>query len=183
MIRHHQQSATGLLRGPVVALAVLLLAVPLFGASASRSTPPMKEQTTTILGVTVGTRFEQAREKLNRAALRDDDENTTGRKEEMEDEEEGGTKTAWTFAEGPYRNVALKTDRDGRVVWITGFVRPGKEIAFSELGDASTAARVSDSEMIWNWATPNGNRRLIAKGRAGKATLVTIISTDLPPVE
>ena len=39
------------------------------------------------------------------------------------------------------------------MVWITGFVRPGKEIPFAQLGDLSLAKVATNTRAVWNVAT------------------------------
>lgn len=82
---------------------------------------------------------------------------------------------AWTLKGTEYRSVALKIDDADRVVWITGFVRPGREIPFSRLGDLSTA-RATDSIAIWNVATTAGGYRLVARGEHRRARVISILS-------
>ena len=79
-----------------------------------------------------------------------------------------------------YTSVALKIKAMGLVVWVTGFARPSKELLFSELGGTSLVVRTTDSQAIWNFATPNGGYRLVAKGQNGRARSYTSSSLATP---
>jgi hypothetical protein len=92
------------------------------------------------------------------------------------DDDEGAAKLVWGLKGTDYSSVALKVNSKGRVVWVTGFVRPGKELLFSELGDTSLAVRATDSQAIWNVATRSGGYRLVAKGESGKARVIYLLS-------
>jgi len=133
-----------------------------------------------ILGVGIGTSFDQAHAKLDhlrRSEKRDDTE------EPENEEREGGHKEMWSLMATSFSSVALQTDREGRVVWITGFVRPAKAIPFATLGNISLATTVTDSRATWNVATPGGGYRLIARGKNGKALVISLLSLASPPVQ
>ncbi len=98
-----------------------------------------------ILGVRLGSSLEDARRRLDPLAVRLPGESREDEKEEKERGE--GRKKAWTLKSTEYQSVALKANDADRVVWITGFLRPGKEIPFSRLGDLSLA-RATDSVAI-----------------------------------
>src|SRR5215210_2866666 len=98
-----------------------------------------------ILGVRVGAKIEEAHEKLK-------DLGTWGGRAT----DEGGRKEAWTLKETEFTSVAYKTNAAGRVVWITGFVRPGKEIPFDKLGDLTRATGKDMNEAVWDVETQGG---------------------------
>ncbi len=130
-----------------------------------------KKSADSILGVKIGDTIDQARAKLNPLGTND------GRATR-----EGGRKEAWTMKETDFVSVALKTNSAGRIVWITGFLRPGREIPFAKLGDLSQAQVASDSQAIWNVAHPNGGYRLVVKGPNGKGRVLYMLSlVDEPP--
>jgi hypothetical protein len=95
---------------------------------------------------------------------------------------DGGRKEAWTLKAGEFASIAYKTDASGRVVWVTGFVRPGMEIPFSKLGDLARATGKDDAEAAWNVETTGGGYRLVAKGPKGRARVVYLLSLEKPPV-
>jgi hypothetical protein len=151
-------------------LGLVLLSPFVKAQSANRS-----RVSDSILGVRIGTKLEDAHKKLKPLSIggdREKDEND----DNGEDKDEGGIKRAWRLKGTNFTSVALKTNAKGRVVWVTGFVRPGKELLFSELGDTSLALRVTDSQAIWNVATANGGYRLVAKGENGRARVIYFLS-------
>jgi len=139
------------------------------------STPAQKrEQLSAIdslLGISIGTTLEDARARLTQIG--------TGGGRDTRDR---GRKEAWTLKETDYATLAFKTDGKGKVSWVSAFVRPGKEIPFSKLGDPTTAASVSDSQVIWNIETSQGGYRLVAKGVKGKASVVYLLSLAFPEI-
>ncbi|HEU4595792.1 MAG TPA: hypothetical protein VFS10_11680 [Pyrinomonadaceae bacterium] len=125
-----------------------------------------------ILGVRIGSSLEEAHAKLK-------DLGTVGGRATRE----GGRKEAWTLKGGEFTSIAYKTDASGRVVWLTGFVRPGKEIPFSQLGDLARANGKDETEAAWTVEAPGGGGyRLVAKGPKGKARVVYLLSLEAPPV-
>ena len=141
-----------------------------------------KQVTNSILGVGIGASLDQAHAKLDRLSTREMRSMREAREEEAE-EREGGRKEAWTLKATDYTSVALQTDREGRVVWITGFLRPGKEIPFAKLGNLSSTIGLTDSLAIWNIATSDGGYRLVAKGQNRKASVIYLLSLATPPVQ
>ena len=157
-------------------LFVILFFTPSLLVAQQRARPQAID---TILGVGIGTTFDQAHAKLDR--LRKGEKGDT---EEPENEErEGGRKEMWSLMATNYASVALQTDQEERVVWITGFVRPGQAIPFAKLGNLSSATTVTDSRATWNVATPGGGYRLIARGQNGKALVISLLSLATPPIQ
>lgn len=133
------------------------------------------KQTRTIdslLGVSIGSTLEEARAKLTPLG-------TGGGR----DTRDGGRKEAWTLKGTDYATLAFKTDGKGRVVWVSAFARPGKEIPFSKLGDLSKAAQAPGSQAVWNIETPQGGYRLVAKGANGKASVIYLLSLEFPEIK
>ncbi len=174
MIPSHLLRRTGRLAGPVrlFCLLPLVLSTSLPGLESAGSRRRVRDS---ILGIRVGSSLADARTRLAALAVRQESE-----PEESEERERGEGRTlAWTLKGTEYRSIALKANDADRVLWITGFVRPGKEIRFSRLGDLS-AARANDSIAIWNVATPEGGYRLIARGGARKARVISLLSLSSP---
>jgi hypothetical protein len=88
-----------------------------------------------------------------------------------------GRREAWALKDGDFQSVAFQAGGNKRIKWITGYLRKGREFSMDALGEAKSASRFSSEEAIWNVPTSDGGFRLIAKGAAGKATVVTLIST------
>jgi hypothetical protein len=176
MRRVHLFRRAGPLAGPVrlfCFLSLVLLPPPL-GAEAGGGQPRVRDS---ILGIRIGSSLAEASARLDPLAFR---EGREGEEEEREREE--GRKKAWTLKRTEYQSVALKVNDTDRVVWITGFLRPGKEIPFSRLGDLSLA-RATDSIVIWNVPTPEGGYRLVARGRGRRATVISLLSLAVAPID
>jgi len=77
-------------------------------------------------GIGIGTRLDEARSILARIG-------TGGGR----DTRDGGRKEAWTLKETDFATVAFKTNGEKQIVWISAFVRQGKEIPFSRLGGSN----------------------------------------------
>lgn len=126
--------------------------------------------TDSVAGVRLGMELEEVHKKLEKIGTR-------GQRDEREEErDEGGRKEAWTLRKTPFSAVAYQSDARGRVKWVTGFVRPGKEIPFSKLGDLAHASSKSAQGAVWNVETAEGSFRLIVKGAQSKAQVVQLLS-------
>ncbi len=158
-----------------LALGFFLLGMVLISPFATAQTGNHSWVNDSILGVRIGMSLEDARKKLEPLSI------ATDLRETDEGNNERGTKRAWRMKGTDYTSVALKTNAKGRVVWVTGFVRPSKELLFSALGDTSLAVRATDSQAIWNVETPNGGYRLVAKGQNGKAGVIYLLSLATKP--
>jgi hypothetical protein len=143
---------------------VIMTAVFLF-APASLSQGEAARIADSILGVKIGMSLTEARAKLEPLG-------TTGGR----DTRDGGRKEQWNLKETEYSAIVYKTDAKGKVVWVTGFVRPGQEIPFAKLGDPERATGKNDSHISWNVETPAGGYRLVAKGPESKARVVYLLS-------
>ena len=134
-----------------------------------------------ILGVRVGSTLNEARAKLRRlgSSGAEDELKKDGRAEEHE-EREGGHKESWKLRKGSFGYVVFQTDYQNRVTWVSGFVRPGREIPFSTLGDLTRAAGRNDSQVFWNVPNAAGGYRLVAKGPSSKARVIYLFSLATP---
>jgi hypothetical protein len=150
--------------------AVLLMLLLTAAAAAQKSSTPTAIET--LEGVGIGTTVDDARAKLSKLGTGD------GR-----DTRDGGRKEAWTLRETDFASVAFKTNKAGRIVWVSAFVRPGREVSFSKLGDPAKATTLTKSQAIWNVSSPNGGYRLVAKGAEGKASVIYLLSLDFPEIQ
>jgi hypothetical protein len=146
-------------------LILLLLATAAF---AQEKTPLA---ISSLQGIGIGTNLEEARSKLAQLG-------TGGGR----DTREGGRKEAWTLKETEFTSLAFKTNGAGRIVWVSAFARPGKEIPFARLGDLTKANVQTKSEVIWNVQAERGGYRLVAKGSEGKASVIYLLSLDFPEI-
>ena len=128
--------------------------------------------TRSLEGIGIGTSLEEARSILGRIG-------TGGGR----DTREGGRKEAWTLRETEFTTIAFKSNGAGRIVWISAFVRPGKEVPFTKLGDPAKATSLSKAQVIWNIGSARGGYRLVAKGTEGKANVVYLLALDFPEIE
>lgn len=123
-------------------------------------------------GIGIGTSLEDARSILNRLG------NGGGR-----DTRDGGRKEAWTLKTTDFTTIAFKSNSAGRIVWISAFVRPGKEVEFTKFGDPAKATSWSKSQAIWNVGNARGGYRLVAKGVEGRANVVYLLALDFPEIK
>lgn len=140
-----------------------LASLLLLACLAAQATP--SRVTDSVLGVGVGTTIEEAHARLK-------DLGTVGGRATRD----GGRKEAWTLRETDFTSVAYKTDAKGRVQWVTGFVREGREIPFEKLGDPARAVASGDTEIAWSVERPEGDYRLVAKGPNRRARVVYLLS-------
>jgi hypothetical protein len=143
-------------------LSLVLLAVPVSA---------QKNAVDTLNGIAIGTTLDDARSLLARIG-------TGGGR----DTRDGGRKEAWTLKETDFATVAFKTNGAGRVVWISGFVRPAKEIPFDKLGDLTKAESATKSQAIWNVGNGRSGYRMVAKGAEGKASVIYLLSLESPEI-
>lgn len=164
-----QTAKAGLKVGPACLSALVILL--LLGSAIAQKSKDARV-INSILGVSIGNTLEETRAKLSSLG------SGGGR-----DTRDGGRKEAWTLKGTEYATLAFKTDGKGKVVWVSAFARPGKEIPFSKLGDLSKAARAAESQAIWNVETPQGGYRLVAKGVQGKASVVYLLTLAFPEMQ
>ena len=123
-------------------------------------------------GIGIGTTIEDARSILGRIG-------TGGGR----DTRDGGRKEAWTLKETDFTSIAFKSNGAGHIVWISAFIRPGKEVEFTKFGDLAKATSSSKSQAIWNVGNGRSGYRLVAKGMEGRANVVYLLSLDFPEIE
>jgi hypothetical protein len=134
--------------------------------------PQLIEVTGSILGVTLFSTLEEAREKMERYQL----EQEPGASTEKE-EKEAGTRMAWRLVETEYLWIVAWADKEGKVVKISASLRPDKKKPFREIGDLSRAKAHTDSMALWIPQHPNGTHyRVVAKGPAEEASSIYLYS-------
>ncbi len=176
-------SRTGPRAGPVLFLALWLGMAPPLGMPAGAQ-PRRPRVADAILGVRVGSSLADARRAIASVDPRAVNGESGGEEIEQDrDEPPGARKEMWSFRGTRFRWLLLKVDSRDRVVWVTASLRPSREIPFGRLGDLTIAARSTNSQAIWNVRRAAGNYRLVSRGLKGKATVVSLISLALPPVE
>ena len=163
----------------------------LFAAPATSPAPPSAPDT--ILGVRPGMDPDVADAALKplgtTPGMADEDKDkdakgaNTAKPKSGEDEDEGHSEL-WTLRGTPYAQVVVHAGTDGRLAWLTGFLRPGQEIPFTRFGDSKHALVFRDTLAVWN-VLPVGKSspppyRLIARGAKGQARSVSLISLAPP---
>ena len=137
--------------------------------------PQLIEVTGSILGVTLFSTLEEAREKMERYKL----EQEPGSSTETE-EKEAGTRMAWRLVDTEYLWIVAWADKEGKVVKISAALRPDKKKPFREIGDLSRAKAHTDSMALWIPQHPNGTPyRVVAKGPAEEASSIYLYSLKL----
>ncbi len=118
-----------------------------------------------ILGLTIGTSIADARGKLD--PLRVSAELAPDEKERS------GKRVYWKLRETDYDWVMAWANEEGRITRLRAVLRPGREPAFSEIGDLRTAASATDRAVKWNLRGREGTAyRLIAHGAGGRAQTI-----------
>lgn len=145
----------------LVVAAFFIAASALTSLSAQAPAAPVADS---IAGVHVGATLEEVRSRLAPLGT------VVGR-----DARDGGRRDVWTLASGDFASVAVTTNGRGRVVWVTGFLRPGHEKPFSAFGDLQQAAGRSDVRAVWESRNAHGGYRLSVRGAEGRAKVITLL--------
>jgi hypothetical protein len=96
-------------------------------------------------------------------------------------EREEETKVLWQLARSDFKSVLVKTDERGAVTYLTGFLRPGQEVAFEKIGDTKKAPILSDRSVAWD-VVRKGQvlTRVVARGQNRKASSISIFVVKRP---
>ncbi|HEY3600938.1 MAG TPA: hypothetical protein VGK72_03195 [Chthoniobacterales bacterium] len=97
------------------------------------------------------------------------------------DQGEEEKKVLWQLARSDFKSVLVKTDERGAVTYLTGFLRPGQEIAFEKIGETKKAPILSDRTVAWD-VVRKGQvlTRVVARGENRKASSITIFVVKRP---
>jgi hypothetical protein len=125
------------------------------------SPPPAEATVEAILGIQIGTPLADARKTLAPLGRSDTRESAAS------------TKEVWHLDGTGFEWIALKADAKGRVVWITGHRRAGREIPFDAIGLAPGVA--TDSIAIWHVNGEFQSERLTLRGANRRAQVVTLL--------
>jgi hypothetical protein len=169
---------------PQATFQISVLLLMMFSVSTLVSSQGKRQKVIdSILGVRIGATREEAHRKLKSLGKPGgEDAGERGEEEDAEARREGGRQEAWALRKTEFGYIVYRMNEAGRVKWVSGFVRPGREIPFAKLGDLSLATTNTATEVIWNVETPEGGYRLVAKGPQGKARVVYLFSLATPPV-
>jgi len=166
----NEEIRIGFFAGPIqIAAAGAAVLVLCGGETAPRLPGSIQDE---LLGIRINSDLQSAERKLDALGSRQADT-------EEEKESDSGRTLAWQLKRTSYQRIGIRANADGKILWLTGTVRRGSEIPFARLGDLSIARRATDAEAIWYVATPDGGYRLIARGKKGKASLVSLLSLSI----
>ena len=128
--------------------------------------------TTSILGIELGSTLEHAHEKLDK--LCDSAHRPKEEKEEGEGEQ-GERKVLWELAKSDYAFVFVKADDKEKITYVSGFLRPGKEISFEKIGETKKAPVQDANTIAWDVLRPKHPAfRVVASGSEHKAKSIMI---------
>ena len=134
---------------------------------------------TSILGLELDSSLAKAHERLD--PLGDPSRPSVEAAEEAEHEEKE-RKILWQLAKSEFSSILLKTDDKERITYITGFLRPGKEIPFAEIGQTEKAPILTDRTVAWDVVRPNQPLiRVVARGEKCRAASITIFIVKRAP--
>jgi hypothetical protein len=117
---------------------------------------------TAILGIEVGMTLAAASDRLQPLGRSDARRVTAGMKQ------------VWKLDTTGFEWIALRTDADDRVVWITGHRRSGQELPFESITSAPRSA--SDSKAVWHVEGTYRGQRLTLSGAKRRAQVVTLMA-------
>lgn len=126
----------------------------------------------TVLGLTIGSSMQEAREKLD--PLRIPADYTPDQKELS------GRRIYWKLRETEFAWI-MAWAKGGEITRLRGVYRPQNEKPFHEIADLASATSVTDTAAKWNFRCRGGPYfRLIAQGNGQRAQTVYMFSLDLP---
>lgn len=131
-----------------------------------------------ILGLELDSTLEEAHERLD--SLGDPSKPAVEAAREAEHEEDE-RKVLWELTKSDFKSVLVKTDEKERIVYIAGFLRPGKEVPFDKIGEIAKAPILNDGSVAWDVVRPNQPLiRVVARGEKRRASSITIFVVKRP---
>lgn len=135
-----------------------------------------------ILGLRPGSSLDQAHAILDK--LSDPGHPAKEEEEEPQHDQDREEKVLWQLAGTDYAFVFVKADDAKRIIYIKGFLRPGKEIPFDKIGEPEKAPVQDANTIAWDVLRPNRPLfRVVATGAERKATSVMIFKVKRPDVD
>jgi len=134
---------------------------------------------TKLLGLELDSTLERAHEILD--PLGDPAQPAT---EAREDGEEGEKerKVLWKLTKSDFNSILVRTDEKARVTYMMGFLRPGKEKPFDQIGQTEKAPVLTEHTVAWDVVRRDKSLlRIVARGENGKANTITIFIVKRPP--
>ncbi len=130
-----------------------------------------------ILGVELGSTLEAAHAKLDKLC----DSAHRPKEEKEDDADEGEQKVLWELSKTDYSFVFVKADDEGRITYVSGFLRPGKEIPFKKIGESAKAPVQNANMIAWDVLRPKRPLyRVVASGQNRKAGKIMFFVVQRP---
>ena len=130
-----------------------------------------------ILGISLGSSLEHAHEVLDKLC----DKAHRPKEEKEEEEGEGEQKVLWQLTKSPYSFVFVKADEKEKITYLSGFLRPGKEMSFEKIGETKKAPLQDATTIAWDVVRPNHPAfRVVASGADRKANNIMIFVVKRP---
>jgi len=98
------------------------------------------------------------------------------------EEGENERKVLWKLTKSDFSSILVKTDEQNRVTYMMGFLRPGKEIPFDQIGQTEKAPILTEHTAAWDVVRSDRSLlRVVARGEKRKANAITIFLVKRPP--
>ncbi len=138
---------------------------------------------TDLLGLEMGMPVEAAHQKLDpltdpaKPSVEEGGDEESGEKKQGEEEH----RVVWQLTKSDYSSIYIKADEKDRITYISGILRPGKEIPFAKLGEVEKAPMATETNVAWDVVRPNKPFiRVVARGAERKANSITIFVVRRP---
>ncbi len=138
---------------------------------------------TDLLGLEMGTSVEAAHQKLDplsdpaKPFVEEGGKDKDGKRKQGKEQR----RVVWQLAKSDFSSIYIKADENDRIAYISGILRPGKEIPFGKIGQVEKAPIYSENNVAWDVARPKKPLiRVVARGEDRKANSITIFVVNLP---
>ncbi len=165
-------------------LFCLTLSLPVYSAPTAKPTARTAPAGNSLAGLKISMDKDAAHAALIAQGAVSSQKDTDSQEE---DKKNAGSKTAkgadpddavpevWTLKGTPYERIAFAVDESDKVTWVTGFARAGQGVPFAALGSLTRAAASGPTFAVWNVISPAGSYRVVARGRNGRASVVSLL--------
>jgi len=134
---------------------------------------------TSIAGIELGMSLDRVRAELDK--LRDPAQPIKEEAAEPNERDEGEHQVLWQLAGTDFASVFVKADEKERLIYVAGFLRPGKEIPFDKIGEIKKAPIQDDRVVAWDVVRPEHPLfRVVARGAEHRASSITIFLVKQP---
>ena len=161
---------------PILVLCAAL-SMPILPAPADgKHMPPASPAGDSLAGIKIGMDRDDAHAALTAAGATSPsaDKDADGKKSTSADPD-GAAPEVWILKNSSYARVVFAADDNDKVLWVTAFARPGQGVPFAQIGSLARAAASGPAFAVWNVISPRGSFREIARGRGGKAQVVSLL--------